>query len=96
MLEQLRLNATSAQPQRQFVPQAFFLKLSNIMFVAAAAAVPQNTFDSLYRPQERINFNRYFRSIKINQLDPDESIRSLLIDLVLINWFDPINWFNPD
>ncbi len=32
------------------MPQAFFLKLSNIMFVAAAAAVPQNTFDSLYRP----------------------------------------------
>ncbi len=42
-------NAGSAQPRRQFVPQAFFLKLSNIMFVAAAAAVPQNTFDSLYR-----------------------------------------------
>ncbi len=33
-----------------FVPQAFFLKLLNIMFVAAVAAVPQNTFDSLYRP----------------------------------------------
>ncbi len=39
-------NASSAQPQCQFVPQAFFRKLSNIMFVA----VPQNTFDSLYRP----------------------------------------------
>ncbi len=32
------------------MPQAFFLKLSNIMFVAAAMAVPQDTFDSLYRP----------------------------------------------
>ncbi len=44
-------NGGSAQPQRQFVPQAFFLKLSNIMLVAAAAAMPRNTFDSLYRPE---------------------------------------------
>ncbi len=43
-------NAGSAQPRRQFVPRAFFLKLSNIKFVAAVAAVSQNTFDSLYRP----------------------------------------------
>ncbi len=43
-------NASSAQPRRQFVPQAFFRKFSNIMFVAAAAAVPQNTFHSLYQP----------------------------------------------
>ncbi len=43
-------NAGSAQPRQQFVPQAFFLKLSNIMFVAAAAVVPQNMFDSLYQP----------------------------------------------
>ncbi len=42
-------NASSAQPRRQFVPQPFFLKLSNIMFVAAVVAVPQNMFDSLYR-----------------------------------------------
>ncbi len=32
------------------MPQAFFRKLSNIMFVAAVVAVPQNTFDSLYQP----------------------------------------------
>ncbi len=42
-------NVGAAQPRRQFVPQAFFLKLSNTMFVAAAVAVPQNTFNSLYR-----------------------------------------------
>ncbi len=42
--------ASLAQLWRQFVPQVFFRKLSNIMFVATAAAVPQNTFDNLYRP----------------------------------------------
>ncbi len=43
-------NASSTQPRRQFVPQAFFCKFLNIIFVVAAAAVPQNTFHSLYRP----------------------------------------------
>ncbi len=43
-------NAGSAKLRQQFVPQAFFLELSNIMFVAATAAVPQDMLDSLYRP----------------------------------------------
>ncbi len=46
-------NASSAQPRWQFVPQAFFCKFLNVTFVAATAAVPQNTFHSLYRPLQR-------------------------------------------
>ncbi len=49
-IHSLLQNASSAQPRRQFVPQAFFHKFSNIMFVAAVAAMPQNTFHSLYGP----------------------------------------------
>ncbi len=67
-------NASSAQPRQQFVPQAFFCKLSNVMFVASMAAMLQNTFDSLYRPLE-INYERGWNRLMTFKLKSQKSGR---------------------
>ncbi len=70
-------NASSAQPRRQFVPQAFFRKFSIIMFVAAVVAVPQNTFHSLYRPIRMSKYRCYEKTSYVSKAKLCRGIKKL-------------------